>query len=429
MLQRTFGAKVKPCAVWDADQCRTREPALRDSRASIVGGIWWEDNESGDCNMFTARLADTCRSKYGVTFLFDTGVSLLMRDPANPHRVRALLTDEGREVEVDRVVVCLGSYTPLLLRRSLDVWLPIFPVKGYSLTLRPDDAPLTSGGHDAAPSLNIADIESKTYIARFGGILGDRLRVVGMGELCGYDQNVDPAKEGVTNLTAVVGQLFPRLPSSASREASLWACLRPMTPYTPPLAGPRIHVCRVCRVCCVWVGTQLGAGARQGLVADHRAGGANGERLRQLGPREHGLDAGLRVGQARGCTRFGHPHRPRSHTLRPSTLFVGQENKINKEINMNFIVSTQTYSLMRGTAEQAARTQPELVQLSRHGERGWHIHCVGHADWLGESKSHQISNPSRHRCWSVCWSCLLPPTPTVAGYVLLLHHLHRLYSF
>lgn len=239
MLQRTFGTKVKPCAVWDADQCRTREPALRDSRASIVGGIWWEDNESGDCNMFTARLADTCRSKYGVTFLFDTGVSLLMRDPANPHRVRALLTDEGREVEVDRVVVCLGSYTPLLLRRSLDVWLPIFPVKGYSLTLRPDDAPLTSGGgHDAAPSLNIADIESKTYIARFGGILGDRLRVVGMGELCGYDQNVDPAKEGVTNLTAVVGQLFPRLPSSASREASLWACLRPMTPDSLPIIGP-----------------------------------------------------------------------------------------------------------------------------------------------------------------------------------------------
>jgi D-amino-acid dehydrogenase len=263
MLQRTFGGKVKPCAVWDADQCRAREPALRDSRASIAGGIWWEDNESGDCNMFTARLADTCRSKYGVMFLFDTGVSLLVRDPANPHRVRALLTDEGREVEVDRVVVCLGSYTPLLLRRSLDVWLPIFPVKGYSLTLRPDDdAPLTPDGPDAAPSLNIADIESKTYIARFEGSLGGRLRVVGMGELCGYDQSVDPAKEGVTNLTAVVGQLFPRLHSSASREASLWACLRPMTPYTPH-SPDHAFVCAVCAVCvcasAVSVRTLLGA--------------------------------------------------------------------------------------------------------------------------------------------------------------------------
>jgi D-amino-acid dehydrogenase len=230
MLQQTFAAHVKPYAVWDAEQCRTQEPALRESRVDIAGGIWWEDNESGDCNMFTAQLADTCRRRYGVTFLFDTDVSLLLRDRSNPRRVRSVLTDEGREIEVDQVVVCMGSYTPLLLRRSLDLWLPIFPVKGYSLTLHPDK----SAAPAAAPSLNIADIESKTYIARLSGGLGDRLRVVGMGELCGYDQSVDTYREGLDNLTAAVGQLFPPLHHEATREASRWACLRPMTPYAKP---------------------------------------------------------------------------------------------------------------------------------------------------------------------------------------------------
>jgi D-amino-acid dehydrogenase len=316
MLQRTFGAQIKPHAVWDAEQCYAQEPALTNSRASIAGGIWWEDNESGDCNMFTSRLADVCRSKYGVTFLYDTGVSLLLHDSDNPRHVRSLLTDEGREIEVDRVVVCLGSYTAPLLRRSLGLWLPIFPVKGYSLTLHPGgttSSPSSSGASaESAPLLNIADIESKTYIARLQGSLGDRLRVVGMGELCGHDQTIDPASEGLANLTTVVGQLFPPLHASIAHDASTWACLRPMTPYVcharlRTSVGDTSHS-QLCR--------------RQGFGANHRAGGAHGERLCQLGTWEHGLDAGLRFRQACGCTRRRLIRRHRSYTLLPGALRV-----------------------------------------------------------------------------------------------------------
>jgi len=227
-LKQRFGPHLKNHAVWDAEKCIFHEPSLKNSRAKISGGIWWEGNESGDCNMFTQGLADICEHKYGVTFLYSTNISTLQRHPNNPLRVSGIVTEEGVEVKADKVVVCLGSYTSQLLRHSLGLWLPIFPIKGYSLTLKlPPEGFVPSG---TFPLINLADIESKTYFARLVGSQGSRLRIVGMGELCGYDPTIDRTKEGIANLTTSSTQLFPELRRHHLNEASLWACLRAVTP-------------------------------------------------------------------------------------------------------------------------------------------------------------------------------------------------------
>jgi D-amino-acid dehydrogenase len=235
-LKQRFGPHLKNHAVWDAEKCIFHEPSLKNSRAKISGGIWWEGNESGDCNMFTQGLADICEHKYGVTFLYSTNISTLQRHPNNPLRVSGIVTEEGVEVKADKVVVCLGSYTSQLLRHSLGLWLPIFPIKGYSLTLKlPPEGFVPSG---TFPLINLADIESKTYFARLVGSQGSRLRIVGMGELCGYDPTIDRTKEGIANLTTSSTQLFPELRRHHLNEASLWACLRAVTPDSLPMIGP-----------------------------------------------------------------------------------------------------------------------------------------------------------------------------------------------
>ncbi len=200
----------------DRAGCVAQEPALRASWEKIAGGLHFPGDESGDCFQFTQTLANLAESQ-GVSFAFNTRVARLEADGGRLARVH---TDKG-EMTADAYVLACGSYTPLLLR-PLGLRLPVYPVKGYSVTL-----PLTDA--DAAPGGSVTDATYKVVITR----LGDKLRAAGTAEVAGYDLSLRPSR--LATILHVLGDLFP---GAANRsQAQPWCGLRPMTPDNPPILG------------------------------------------------------------------------------------------------------------------------------------------------------------------------------------------------
>lgn len=197
------------------EECLALEPALAPLAPSIAGAILCAEDESGDCNLFTARLAETCRAA-GVEFRFGTTVRRLATAGAN--RIARVETDRG-DMTADAYVVALGSYSPLLLG-PLGLGLPIYPLKGYALT-----APARSG----APVMSGVDEEGYVAWSRFG----ERLRVTSFAELGGFDTAIDPGR--VAELAAKARALFPD--GADWDTAEPWCGLRPMTPTGIPLIG------------------------------------------------------------------------------------------------------------------------------------------------------------------------------------------------
>jgi D-amino-acid dehydrogenase len=201
----------------DVAGCLEREPALRDAAPHLIGGIFSPDDESGDAHLFTLRLAEHC-ARLGVTFRYGTAIRALS---VAERRVIAAETDKGA-IAADAFVVALGSFSPLLTR-PLGLDLPIYPGKGYSVTL-----PVAPPG-DGAPSVGLIDDEHKMVYAR----LGDRLRIAGTAEFIGYDAGVNERRARFLLETAL--RLFPRAGERA--KAEFWAGLRPSTPDGVPLLG------------------------------------------------------------------------------------------------------------------------------------------------------------------------------------------------
>jgi D-amino-acid dehydrogenase len=202
--------------VLDRDACVRVEPALKHVRDKIVGGLLTPNDETGDCFKFTNALAAKAEG-LGVRFDYGTTISRL---DVEGDRVRAVVTDRG-VIKADAVVVALGSYSPLLLRR-LGIKLPVYPVKGYSLTL-----PIVDPSR--APESTVMDETYKIAITR----LGDRIRVGGMAEISGYTNDLAPARR--STLEYSVTGLFP---GGDLSRASFWSGLRPMTPDGTPIIGP-----------------------------------------------------------------------------------------------------------------------------------------------------------------------------------------------
>lgn len=204
------------CRLLDRDGCVAHEPALRASQEKIVGGLHFPGDESGDCFQFTQALAKRAESQ-GVRFAFNTRIERLVADGDRLDRV---LTDKG-EMTADSYVMACGSYTPLLLR-PIGIRLPVYPVKGYSVTLPLADAA-------AAPSGSVTDATYKVVITR----LGDKLRGAGTAELAGYDLKLRPSR--LATISHVLADLFPGAGNQA--DAQNWCGLRPMTPDNPPILG------------------------------------------------------------------------------------------------------------------------------------------------------------------------------------------------
>ena len=200
----------------DVDGCIRVEPALAHVREKIAGGLRLPGDETGDCFKFTNALAAVCRQQ-GVEFRNGTRIDALLTDAG---KVTGVATDKGT-ITGDAYVVALGSYSPLLLRR-IGIDLPVYPVKGYSLTI-----PITDPA--GAPESTVMDETHKVAMTR----LGDRIRVGGMAELDGYSSKLRPSRRAT--LEHVVTDLYPRGGDVA--KASFWCGLRPMTPDGPPVIG------------------------------------------------------------------------------------------------------------------------------------------------------------------------------------------------
>ena len=212
---KALAADGVPYKVLDRDGCIRVEPALTHVREKIVGGLLTPKDETGDCFKFTEALAARAAA-LGVRFAYGTQVRGL--DVENG-RVRGVLTDRER-MTADAVVVALGSFSPLLLR-PLGIRLPVYPVKGYSLTI-----PITDPSR--APESTVMDETYKIAITR----LGDRIRVGGMAEISGYTNDLGHARR--RTLDHSVTDLFP---GGDLRRASFWSGLRPMTPDGTPVIG------------------------------------------------------------------------------------------------------------------------------------------------------------------------------------------------
>jgi D-amino-acid dehydrogenase len=197
------------------DQLASAEPALGHVRNKLVGGLRLPNDETGDCQLFTTRLAQMAR-ELGVRFQFDTAIERL--DIANG-QVVGVHTDKGR-VTADRYVLALGSYSRLLLQDRFRV--PVYPLKGYSITVPIVDAA-------KAPVSTILDETYKIAVTRFD----DRIRVGGMAEIAGYSKALNPRRR--ETLEMVVNDLFPG--GGDVSRAAFWTGLRPMTPDSTPIVG------------------------------------------------------------------------------------------------------------------------------------------------------------------------------------------------
>jgi D-amino-acid dehydrogenase len=205
-----------PYDVLDRNGCIAAEPALAEVKDKFVGGLRLPDDETGDCQMFTEELAVKA-AELGVTFMFNTGIESLVTDGT---RIGGVVTSAGL-LKADAYVVALGSWSPYLLK-PIGVSVPVYAVKGYSITVRIKEA-------DGAPVSTVMDESYKVAITR----LGDRIRVGGTAEISGYSTKLDAARQAT--LDHSLTDLFPR--GGDLSEANFWCGLRPMTPDGPPVIG------------------------------------------------------------------------------------------------------------------------------------------------------------------------------------------------
>lgn len=207
-----------PFEVLDREGCIQVEPALADVSEKFVGGLRLTADRTGDCAMFTVALAEKAQA-LGVRFHY---AQTIRRIAIEDGSVAGIDTDPVGRVTGDAYVCALGSYAPRLLG-PIGVRLPVYPVKGYSVTLPVTDDAL-------APQSTIMDETHKVAITR----LGDRIRVAGTAEIAGYSNRLGP--HATDTVRYVINDLFPR--GGDLEKARGWTGLRPMTPDGTPVLGP-----------------------------------------------------------------------------------------------------------------------------------------------------------------------------------------------
>ncbi len=204
----------------DPDGCARVEPALALVKDNLLGGLRLPHDETGDCQLFTTNLALKAQ-KLGVKFRQDVQIERLLTENGKLSGVE-INADDNREVlQADQYVVALGSYSRALMQ-GLGLHIPVYPVKGYSLTV-----PVTNPA--MAPVSTVMDETYKVAITRFD----DRIRVGGMAELAGFDLSLNPRRR--ETLEMVLGSLFPN--GGDVSKSQFWTGLRPMTPDGTPIIG------------------------------------------------------------------------------------------------------------------------------------------------------------------------------------------------
>jgi len=207
-----------PYRLLDRKQLAGVEPALARTGDLLAGGLQLPNDETGDCHLFTRGLAAITR-RLGVDFRFGQSVAGLVIEGGQIAGVR--LNGPANEVlKADRYVLAFGSYSRDFLE-PLGLDIPVYPVKGYSLTVPLVDPAL-------APQSTVLDETYKIAVTRFD----DRIRIGGMAELGGFDLRLNPRRRAT--LERVVTDLFP---CGDLSSGTFWTGLRPMTPDSTPIVG------------------------------------------------------------------------------------------------------------------------------------------------------------------------------------------------
>lgn len=206
-----------PYEVLDRDGCIAVEPALAGVHEKFVGGLRLTADRTGDCRMFTIALAEKC-TEMGVEFQYGQSIRAIAVENGS---IAGVDTEIAGRMTGDAYVCALGSYGPKLLN-PIGVRLPVYPVKGYSVTV-----PVTNDAE--APQSTIMDETHKVAITR----LGNRIRVAGTAEIVGYSKRLGP--HATDTVRHVIGDLFPKGGDISKSEG--WTGLRPMTPDGTPVLG------------------------------------------------------------------------------------------------------------------------------------------------------------------------------------------------
>lgn len=214
----TLGIRAEVC---DASRCLELEPALAHGHKEFFGGLFAVDDESGDAHLFVRALGERAREA-GVKFIFGASIKRIRDVEGRIDSIDVEHADGWCErLKATGYVICLGSFSPLLLPPTAER-LPIYPVKGYSITVPIADA-------SRAPETSITDEARRIVFSR----LADSLRVAGTAELNGFSTNPNPARS-----QALIDWLEAYFPGAgAIDQASHWCGLRPATPSNLPIIG------------------------------------------------------------------------------------------------------------------------------------------------------------------------------------------------
>jgi D-amino-acid dehydrogenase len=211
-FQAKFGGESR---ILTRAQCLELEPNLIHTSRTIVGGLHAQQDEIGDTYMFCRALESIATERYGVKFQYGVTVKKLH---ASGNTLTHVTTDQG-DISADGYVMALGPYSPIFLKK-VDIHVPIYPMKGYSITM---------AANEFCPQSSITDGSLKIVYTR----MGDKLRVAGTAEFAGYNTSINPKR--ITPMVHATKEMFPK--ANWDQTIEEWACLRPSTPDGPPILG------------------------------------------------------------------------------------------------------------------------------------------------------------------------------------------------
>lgn len=214
--QADFQAKFGDAQqILSRDECLKLEPALQYSPRTIIGGLHAVGDELGDAFLYCNALAKTAAARYGVKFHYGISVKRLLVENEN---IAAVKTGDG-DIVADAYVMALGAYSARHLR-PLGINVPVYPMKGYSVTLP---------ANEYCPRGSVADDSRKVVYTR----LGNQLRVAGTAEFAGYNDRINNRR--IAPIVRAGKAMFPKIDWGSITQK--WACLRPSTPDGPPIIG------------------------------------------------------------------------------------------------------------------------------------------------------------------------------------------------
>jgi len=200
------------------DEAVDLEPAIKYMTGTYDAAVYSPGDAVGDANAFSGALARRLLQGARCRLQLSTKIRRVVTENK---RVRGIDTDHG-VLDADAVVVCLGAWSPGILK-PLGIVQPIYPARGYSVTLQPGPQP---------NSVSVTDLGRRFVISRVGA----QMRVAGFADFVGFGTTRDEHR--IEQLTATARCSAPQAADYSTAPNQAWGGFRPLTPDGRPLIGP-----------------------------------------------------------------------------------------------------------------------------------------------------------------------------------------------